>query len=176
MLTQEELKKVLRYDEGTGLFERINKNYPPISQRTDRSGHLNIRVLGKVYKAHRLAWLYVYGVLPLSFLDHINGIANDNRIVNLREVSNAQNLQNQKLRKTNTSGYKGVSWRKARGKWEAQICVNSVTITIGLFDTPEEASKAYNDYAKRVHGEFYRDTTKSVSSSTDRASEFYSLG
>lgn len=142
MLTQEESKKIFRYDEETGLFERLDKPWLKITHRVDDSGHVNITINRVRYKAHRLAWLYVYGVMPAKFIDHINGIANDNRIANLREVSNTQNLQNQKLRKTNTSGYKGVSWIKAKGKWVAQICANYVSTTIGFFDTPFVIRKA----------------------------------
>lgn len=159
MLTQEELKKRLSYDEGSGLFTRLNLKQLKITHRVDDCGHVNITVNRQPYKAHRLAWLYVYGVFPSGFIDHINGIGNDNRIVNLRDSTNTQNLQNQKLRKTNTSGFKGVSWSSSQEAWQAQICANYITTHLGYYNTPEEASEVYNAFAKQIHGEFYRDTT-----------------
>ena len=159
ILTQEELKKRLSYNAETGIFSRLDPKQPPITSKVDDSGHKNIMVNGGRYKAHRLAWLYVYGEFPTNFLDHINGTADDNRIKNLRESTNTENLHNQKIRSTNTSGYKGVSWSAQRQKWQAQCCVNYITTHLGYFDTPEEASKAYNDFVKIAHGKFYRDTT-----------------
>ena len=150
----------MSYDAETGLFTRLNLKHPPITTKVDDCGHKNITVNRGKYKAHRLAWLYVYGEFPSGFIDHINGIADDNRIINLRLASNTQNLHNQKLRSTNTSGFKGVSWSKQRKKWQAQCCANYVDTHLGYFDTPEEASKAYNDFASKAHGEFYRDTTQ----------------
>lgn len=158
ILTQKRLKDLLSYNPESGLFTRLNKKQSPIGKTKDRYGHLNITVDGKRYKAHRLAWLYLYGEFPIGFIDHINGVSDDNRCVNLRVVTNTQNLQNQKIRSTNTSGYKGVSWNKQRLKWKAECCANYITTVIGYFDTPEEASKAYNAFAKVAHGAFYRDT------------------
>ena len=71
-----------------------------------------ITVDGKRYRAHRLAWLYVYGAWPLGRLDHEDTDRQNNRIKNLRPASNAENLHNRGKQKNNTSGYKSVSWHK----------------------------------------------------------------
>jgi hypothetical protein len=159
-LTQFELKKRLSYNEETGLFDRVFPKNTPVGATVNDEGYLNILVNNQLHRAHRLVWLYVHGVFPTKYIDHINGIRNDNRLINLREVSNTENLHNQKIRLTNTSGFKGVSWSKQRQKWQAQCCVNYIKTHLGYFDTPEEASKVYNDFAKIAHGRFYRDTTK----------------
>jgi len=77
----------------------------------------------------------------------------DNRRSNLR-VTLDQNQQNVGLRKDNTSGYKGVSWDKGTGKWNAQIAVNRKQIHLGLFTTPEAARDARDVAALDLHGEF----------------------
>ena len=113
--------------------------------------HIN----SKLYRAHRLAWLYVYGEYPKKHLDHINGIRNDKRIITLRECNDSQNMKNTDKRKDNTSGCKGVSFDKARNKWKAQATLNQKHINIGRFDSKEDASLAYQSFAKANHGDFY---------------------
>src|ERR1044071_3707060 len=74
------------------------------------SGYRRISIGGRMYMAHRLAWLHTYGVWPTDQLDHINGARDDNRISNLRECTQAENHQNYGLRDRNSSGFPGVSW------------------------------------------------------------------
>lgn len=159
-LTQTRLEETLSYDMHTGLFTRLNKIQTPVGKNTDKDGYLSITVDGVSYRAHRLDWLYVYGEFPKGLIDHINGVADDNRITNLRVVDDAQNLKNQKIRSNNKSGFKGVSWSNQRQQWRARCCANYVDTHLGYFNTPEEASIAYNEFAKIAHGKFYRDTTK----------------
>ena len=87
--------------------------------------------------------------------DHRNGNTLDNRRKNLRKCTQPQNARNSPARINNKSGYKGVSFRKSHGKWVAQINdpVKSSRY-IGYFDSPEEAALAYDEAAKRLHGEF----------------------
>jgi hypothetical protein len=87
--------------------------------------------------------------------DHINGDKLDNRRTNLRIATPTQNLQNRGKTKQNKSGYKGVSWYRAMGKWRAQITVNGKKTYLGTFATPEEAYAAYAAAAaEKLHGEF----------------------
>jgi hypothetical protein len=86
----------------------------------------------------------------------VNGNKADNRITNLREATTRQNTANSKLKSNNSSGVRGVHWNKMKGKWHCQIRVKGEKRFLGLFDTKESASKAYQNAAKQVHGEFYR--------------------
>ena len=88
--------------------------------------------------------------------DHANGNTLDNRKCNLRICTAAENTRNQKRRTDNSSGYKGVSWAKRRGKWVAQIIKDGKHHFLGHFSTPEEAHNAYCEASKNYHGEFGR--------------------
>ena len=86
--------------------------------------------------------------------DHRDGNGLDNRRENLRNASRAQNVRNQRIRTSNTSGVKGVTWNKAKGKWVAFICVNGKKRYLGQFISLEDASSAYRAASKDLHGEF----------------------
>lgn len=117
-------------------------------------GYLSGSIDAKRCLAHRVMWALVHVAWPAE-IDHINGIRTDNRISNLREATRSQNRCNS-LSPRNTSGYKGVWFHKQYGKWEASINMNKVRRRLGYFDTPEEASAAYVEAAKKYHGEFAR--------------------
>ena len=125
-VTQAELKELLNYDPDTGVFKWRVSPRMGISVGTNAGclsswGYLIIRIKGKPYRAHRLAWLYVYGEWPEGELDHINHDRIHNRIENLRIVSRFENSRNQKMRTNNTSGVTGVYWNKVYQKWYAYI-------------------------------------------------------
>jgi len=80
----------------------------------------------------------------------------DNRRSNLRIVTGPQNNCNRRSQSNNTSGFKGVTFVRARSKWQAQIGVNGKNINLGHFSTPEEAHRVYCDASIRYHGEFGR--------------------
>lgn len=122
----------------------------------DAHGYLRIKIGGKCYKAHRLAWLYEYGEWPIGHLDHANGQRDDNRIANLRLATPAQNRRNSRRAKNNTSGFKGVTFHKGSGRWRASIQVDRRAVTLGGFVTAEDAYAAYVAAAKRYFGEFAR--------------------
>ena len=103
-------------------------------------------------RMHRLLLGFEYG--DRRFVDHINGNGLDNRKENLRVCTRTQNTWNQGISSANTSGYKGVSYHKGKGKWQAGISVNSKRKHLGMFETPEQAHQAYCDAAKAMHGEF----------------------
>ena len=139
MITKSELKKALLYDADTGVFT-WKIDVPPNVKSGMVAGCVNNVTKYKVmgfggarYLQHRLAWLYVYGELPHGQIDHINGIRDDNRILNLRTVTAKENLKNQRMRKTNTSGFTGVFWDKINKKWRAQIQYNKKQINLGSF-------------------------------------------
>jgi len=107
-----------------------------------------------MYKAHRLAWLYVHGEWPPEQLDHINGQRDDNRVENLRSATRAENAGNSKRRADNTSGFKGVYWNAQRSKWQAKIRRGQLEKHLGLFVCKEDAAEAYRRAAADVFGEF----------------------
>lgn len=142
-LTQERLKKLFYYETETGVFFRIRSKQrgvvgEPVGWK-NKNGYLVIGIDYKTYLAHRLAWFYVYGYLPEYGLDHINGNPSDNRIKNLREVSQRCNARNCKLYKNNRSGVKGVTLHKLDNNWESKISVNRKSIFLGRYKSFENA-------------------------------------
>ena len=116
-------------------------------------GYLTIKINKKCYKQHRVVFLYFNGYLPKA-IDHIDRNKLNNSISNLRPSTKNGNNHNVGPNKKNTSGYKGVYWHKPRKKWRAMIKINRKQITIGRFNTPEEAALAYNIAALKFHGDF----------------------
>ena len=147
ILTQARLKELFSYDEKTGLFQRRRKLGPKrnIAGNIATKGHRQIMVDTKLYMAHRLAWLYVYGHHPKDLIDHINRNPDDNRICNLRLATNSQNQQNTKIRITNTSGAKGVCYVSSSRSWRARITKEHKTYDLGKFKSFQDAVKARQD-------------------------------
>lgn len=108
-----------------------------------------------LYRTHRLVWAYHYGASACT-IDHINGNPFDNRVENLRECSNAQNQQNSRCPKSNTSGVKGVAWCKQKQKWRGRITVDGLEIHIGFFTTITKAKDAMSAARTKLHGVFAR--------------------
>lgn len=162
-LTQEELKELIDYDPESGKAywkERDVKWFKDGKIRTaeqemnrwnlrhagkeitnlNSQGHIQVRILGRLFLLHRLIWLREYGEWPENDIDHINGIRTDNRLCNLRSVSHRDNLRNRKKFRNNTSGQNGVNLHKNTDKWRAAIRNNKgKSIHLGLFNTFEEA-------------------------------------
>lgn len=157
-LSHARVKELLEYDQDTGVFTwrvALRKNQ---IRAGDVAGHLNVSlgyvttsIDGVALYMHRLAWFWTYGVWPLQVIDHINGNRADNRLINLRDVSNQTNVQNSKaISRKNTSGVRGVSWHKQRCKWTARIRVSGAYKSLGLFKTIKEAGAAYEE-ARALH-------------------------
>lgn len=128
----------------------------PAFATVNSSGYLCGRVLHKTLMAHRVIWAIHNGYFPELEIDHINGEKKDNRLCNLRLATLTQNQHNTGLRVSNSTGYKGVSFRPDYGRFTSSISVNSKSIHLGSFDTAELASEAYNIAARHYHKEFYR--------------------
>lgn len=158
-LTQKYLKSILKYNRGNGFFtckkhRGSRARMGTIAGTTDSQGYRLITINWKIYHAHRLAYLYVNGEWPSHEIDHINRKKDDNRWVNLRECTHAQNTRNSEKSKNNTSGYKGVCWNKRAKKWQAAICFKGKVKGLGHYNNKQDAAKAYNDKAKELFGEF----------------------
>ena len=154
-MKQKYLKSKLNFDSNTGLFtyaKNVNR-----FKKGDISGHLNndgyiaISIDKKIYNAHRLAWLYIYGYMPTEQIDHINHIRTDNRISNLREATHTENDRNAKKRHDNTSGVTGVSWHKKDKRWSARINTDGNRINLGSFVEYHEAVNARKN-AETLYG------------------------
>lgn len=99
-------------------------------------------IFGRAYEAHRVIWAIVHGDWPSNNIDHENGVRNDNRISNLRDVSTQENARNSKLPSDNTSGVIGVDWRQHKGKWRASIKAEGRQIHLGHFTNFDSAVAA----------------------------------
>ena len=168
MLTQELLKELIHYDPETGEFtwlERDRRHFKTDRSRNiwnttfhgnvaggdDGSGYLRIGVLCKSYRAHRLAFLYMTGEFPPEHTDHINGIRDDNRWINLRAATSAENCRNARISSNNNSGVHGVSWHKRCSFWVVGIQLNGKSKHIGYFKDKFEAICARKS-AEREYG------------------------
>ena len=157
-LDQAALQRLLNYDPMTGIFTwkgRHGVKEGKVAGYVEIAGYVVIMVGRRCYRAHRLAWLYVYGYFP-DEVDHIHGDKQYNRISELREASRSQQTANAKIRSDNTSGFKGVTWHRAARRWMAQITCGGRAIYLGLFDSPAAAHAAYIAKARELFGEFAR--------------------
>ena len=160
MITRERLKELVSYNSDTGNFTFVvNKGIRRAGMMAGSAvagGYWRLRLDGREYKAHRLAWLYMYGEWPDRDVDHINLNKRDNRISNLRLATETENGANQPLSSKNTSGFKGVTWHSRSKKWQAAVKVKGKNKYLGLFDRAEDAHSAYVKASQEAFGEFAR--------------------
>lgn len=144
ILTQKRLKELLVYDKDSGFFFHKNKRRG-VSHKNMLAGTVAIRgcihisVDVKLYKAHRLAYLYENGKFPDLDIDHINHNPKDNSWVNLREVTNEDNHKNIKMFSHNKSGANGVHFDKRTESWKAEIGVKGKNIFLGRYKAKSDA-------------------------------------
>jgi len=167
--TPTRLRKLLRYEPDTGcLFWRErttsdfrdgkrskewrcklwNKKYAGKQAfSTNARGYIVGTVDEVGLRANRVAWAIHFGEWPENEVDHKNGDPSDNRLENLRDVSQVENLRNCRRRKDSTSGHTGVHWHKASGKWQAHGVSNGRRHHIGLFNDIEDAVAARGEFS-----------------------------
>ena len=148
----------LNYDPETGVFtwKKVRKfahaiKVGEVAGYINEEGYVRIKFNRKSYAAHRVAWFYVYGSLPSDYIDHINGTKHDNRISNLRDITQTDNNRSTTKPRHNKSGYVGVSWHTRAGKWAAVIRVDGKNRHLGLFIDPEEAHRVYLKAKSELH-------------------------
>lgn len=151
------LRECLSYDPETGLLTRLRAG--PANRRLEGKpagyvnpkGYLQFRIGKASYLAHRVAWALHHGEWPTQVIDHVNGDRADNRIANLRLATKSENAANSPQRRAR-SGFKGVYFNK--GKWRAVIVCNGRHESLGRFEDPETAGRAYDAAAVQRFGEF----------------------
>lgn len=160
MITQSLLQELFDYKDGQLVWKVQKAQRTKIGSvagwtNSDKHGqrYLNVEINGKAYKIHRLVFLYHNGYLAKD-IDHIDGNRLNNRIENLREVTESQNAFNSKIRKTNTSGYKNVF--KDNCKWRVQLSIQGKSLSFGSFDDLELAGLVAEEARDKFHGAYAR--------------------
>jgi hypothetical protein len=165
-LTAKRLHQVLRYDPATGIFTwRVNKfanqaggnAHKGTAAGTVNNGYRRIKIDGVIYRAARLAVLWMTGAFPTNYVDHHNLDRADDRWSNLRQATRSQDRANSPAQKGKRVPLKGVTWDDDKQKYYAGIRVRNMRIYLGRFDHAKDAHAAYVAAARRYFGEFARD-------------------
>jgi len=170
IVTPDMVRDVLEYNHETGVmtwkerpvsmfknedFQKIwNTRFAGNTVGTRHTnGYLKVTINYKQLFVHRVAFAHYYERWPDKEIDHINNIRDDNRIVNLREVTRTENLENQSLisPRNKSSGLLGVHWSDHVNNWVAHITTNKKIYHLGVFDDKYEAQKAYLSAKEKVH-------------------------
>lgn len=146
------IQKWFAYNPDTGVLSRKLKrriHHPDVIN----PGHGRVIFFGRQYRMTHIIWVVHFGKWPTEEIDHIDHNQENNRLINLREATRSENMQNRRWRNENG---KGVTYRqdKTDYPWQAQISVEKQKIHLGFFSTKEEAAAAYTKAALEYHGEF----------------------
>ena len=154
MITQERLKELFSYNDGQFVCNKTGKvkRGTPI---TNQHRYHRLSVDGKAYSLHRLVYIYHYGVAP-KVIDHIDNDRSNNRIENLREVTQQQNCLNRVRHQNNKSGHKNVYWQANCKKWNVAMSVGGVRKEFGMFSNLELAALVAEEARDKYHGTFAR--------------------
>lgn len=180
-VTPEQLARLLRYEPETGklfwlprpleffhdsggrytaerakqIFDTSFANKEALTARNP-AGYARGNLFGRNVMAHRAAFCLMTGGWPEHQIDHINGVRDDNRWVNLREADNRQNQQNSASAKGSSSKYVGVALCKKSLRWIAYICPDGTKVHLGSFRSEEDAARARDKAAKEMFGAYAR--------------------
>lgn len=146
MLTQAQLRRVLRYDPATGIFRwaRGCRKGKAAGTVHDARGFLKVSIAGQRYFLHRLAFLWMTGAMPRSNVEHIDGVRQNNQWQNLREGQRSQKRAYRAPYREPT-GYAGIFW--VEGRYDASVKASGIILNIGTFPTFDEARGA----VRRAH-------------------------
>lgn len=142
---------ILTWRKPAGRHGRIPAGSPVGGRHND---YRAVRIFGRFHRIHRIAWAHFYGRVPRGYIDHVDGDKLNNAISNLRESTASQNKANERRRSNNTSGLKGVSFDRRRGRWSASITSEGKPHWLGYFDDPRDAHAAYAIAAETLFGRF----------------------
>lgn len=158
-MNQSKLKQLFDYNEDGYLVWKINASTR--ARLGDLAGCINpstgywqVVYNGKKFYNHRLIWVWNYGTEPPKYIDHVDGVRDNNKINNLRASSVSQNRHNSVKRKTGLSVYKGVTLVPSFNKWKARITIKGKQVLLGYFDSEIQAANAYNEAAIKNFKEF----------------------
>lgn len=141
ILSQDYLKSILRYDPETGIFYWTIRKSGICKEEAgslSSNGYRTLMIDKSNYAAGRLAWIMFHGIQPDGQVDHMNHDKSDNRISNLRVVTNQENQMNRRY-SGNNSGVMGVCQSKRNLRWYSYIKVNQKMINLGSYKDIEEA-------------------------------------
>jgi hypothetical protein len=161
-LTAERLRELLRYDAETGVWTARTSAHKGrwkagrIAGAVLNTGYRYINVDGQLYLSSRLAFLYMTGEWPAEEVDHKDTDRSNDRWLNLRPATHAENMRNASISRNNKSGLKGVWLDKQPGRWVAYIMVSGRQRYLGSFTTKEATHAAYCAAAREYFGEFAR--------------------
>lgn len=170
-INQTFIKKILDYDPISGSFtwkergaESFQHSPEPIKSRNifngqfcgkkagseltskrSKTSYIAIKINGKSYKAHRLAFLFMEGFIPEE-VDHIDHNGVNNSWINLRASNKNDNAKNHPIQHNNKTGMAGVNWHKSAKKWQVRANNNGKRVDLGRYSTLEEAIKVRKDY------------------------------
>lgn len=159
MLKFEHVNELLEYEPETGVLRWIkspNKRVAIGSKAGSISsfGYIKLKIDKKEYFAHRIAWLLYYKEWPSGQIDHIDNNRKNNAISNLRDCTASQNQRNQKRRKSNSTGIKGVYWDANLNKWKVQVRGDGRIQYGGHYKSIQAAELAAIELRNRLHGEY----------------------
>ena len=155
-ITQEQLHHLYEYRDGELYYKTKTSRKLKIGDvvgTTNSFGYKVTKIDYKSYRVHRLIFMYHYGYMP-KIIDHIDGNRSNNRIENLREVSQGQNQYNRKIKTSSTSGIKGVYWHKTKQKWVASCAYEGKDNYLGAYLNKDDAIKVVREFREKHHGEF----------------------
>lgn len=151
MVTQEKLKELFIYEDGNFIRKKNGKKV--VCSETKGQRYLRVFIDGKPRSLHRLIYLYHFGICP-KIIDHIDGNRFNNKIENLREVTQEQNCLNRKHMSHSSSPYKNVIFNKISKKWNVVLTVNKKRKYFGSYDDIELADLVATEARDKYHGIF----------------------